>query len=309
MFDYGAVEYATADGMNEKGLAVNALFDSDCTYEQLTTNSNVADISLFKPEVSRLSTLRYAQYILDSFDSVKQAVEQIKADIANDSYVLYDQGMPDSSGLKATFHFALSDSSGDSAIVEFRKGKPVISHSCKYRVVTNQPEYKAQMMLNEYWQYQWGKSHVASDNALYTAPGGKTPTQRFERASFYLTFTMPATKLELVVAQTRSLQGSVATPIKCNLTVEQKDGEYIVLDDHESYTIWTNLASHQDTRYYLLNTHTMNAVYLNTKDCAEKLTQCVDIMKDGSQEIQHDNDLHGNVSAYLQDTKDPYAYV
>lgn len=32
-------------------------------------------------------------------------------------------------------------------------------------------------------------------------------------------------------------------------------------------------------------------------------------MKDGSQEIQHNNDLHGDVSAYLHDTRDPYAYV
>jgi choloylglycine hydrolase len=56
---------ATSDGMNEKGLVANLLYLGDTKYEQRDSRPG-------------LSNLLWAQYLLDNFASVKEAVEGLK---------------------------------------------------------------------------------------------------------------------------------------------------------------------------------------------------------------------------------------
>ncbi len=279
-YDYQGFEQACADGINEMGLVVNALADSEVDYG---TKSNKKPL---------MSSLCWSQYILDKFATVEQAVKAL----AKPKYRLVDQGMPDDSGNGGKFHLCLSDAKGDSAVIEYDKGKPKVYFNPETNVVTNNPNYPAQLILNDYWQFQWGISNITNNNPLYTAPGGVSSTQMFERASFYFSFCKPLNTLSLAIAQTRNLMSSVALPIEFNKTKYKKDEK----DKKRSvYTTWTNLAANRDRRYYFINNLVGNLGYV---DFAMELSECrrVKVMNRELEAQEQFTDLNGNLNAQLQ---------
>ena len=48
-------------------------------------------------------------------------------------------------GHQASVHLAIEDSSGDSAIIEYISGKPVIHHGREFRIMANDPVYDEQL--------------------------------------------------------------------------------------------------------------------------------------------------------------------
>ena len=153
---YSLFEQACADGMNEKGLAVNALADVDVDYGEV------------KHKEKLLSSLRWAQYILDTYANVEEAIQGL----ADPEYKIINQGIPDKSEKQGKFHICLSDPDGHTAIIEYENGQPQIYCKDEYKVATNQPSYSAQLTLNEYWQFQWGLSETANLHPVQTVPGG-----------------------------------------------------------------------------------------------------------------------------------------
>ena len=55
--------------------------------------------------------------------------------------------MVEANGHKANVHLAMEDASGDSAIVEYIGGKPVVHHGRQYTSMTNDPTYDEQLAL------------------------------------------------------------------------------------------------------------------------------------------------------------------
>jgi choloylglycine hydrolase len=150
---------ATADGMNEKGLVANLLYLTETKYPKRDTSKKGLASSL------------YLQYILDNFATVKEAVDNIK----KNSFQIVPVPIPNSPHLP-TMHIAISDASGDSAIIEFINGKTIIHHSKKYQIMTNSPTFEKQLSLNAYWEEIGGNTFL---------PGTRKSADRFVRASFY----------------------------------------------------------------------------------------------------------------------------
>ena len=73
----------------------------------------------------------------------------------------------------------IEDASGDSAIIEYVAGKPLIHHGREFRVMTNDPPYDQQLEMMKKYDF----SKPSSDTPL---PGNVSPTDRFVRASYYL---------------------------------------------------------------------------------------------------------------------------
>lgn len=168
---YGSViasgyDVGTADGMNEKGLVANLLYLAESQYP--------------KPD-SRpaLSISLWAQYVLDNFATVGEAVEAL----SKEPFVVVTSVLPN--GRAAQLHLALSDASGDSAIFEYLDGKLVIHHGRQFQVMTNSPSYDQQMALDAYWQSIGGTVFL---------PGTFRAADRFARTSFLIK-TLP-TKAE-----------------------------------------------------------------------------------------------------------------
>jgi choloylglycine hydrolase len=164
---YGSVavssyDFATVEGMNEKGLVAHVLYLSESEY------------GVRIPKRPGLSTGLWAQYILDNFSSVEESVRFCReTDIQ-----LQTAAIGVSRKWKGGVHLALSDRTGDSAIIEYLDGRPVIHHGSKYNVLTNSPVFEKQIAILDAFRREGNdEKHL---------PGSSHSTARFLRASYYI---------------------------------------------------------------------------------------------------------------------------
>ena len=151
-------DIGSTDGMNEAGLVANILYLAESDYGTVGG----------KP---LLSISLWAQYVLDNFATVSEAVDALE----KEPFRILAPSLPN--GHPAQLHLAISDSSGDSAIFEYISGKLVVHHGREYQVMTNSPIFDRQIALNAYWQEIGG---------LVFLPGTNRAPDRFARASFLI---------------------------------------------------------------------------------------------------------------------------
>lgn len=169
---YGSLvvtEFHTAsvsDGMNEKGLAAHLLYLTGSEYPQSKSNT------------PKISNALWAQYILDNFATVDEAIKGTK-NLHLVATEIHNRTWP--------IHIAIEDASGDSAIIEFIKGKAKVYHGSQYRVMTNEPAYNIQLSnLKNYKSFGGTRS----------LPGDSDPLSRFVRVATYLK-TLPKAATEI----------------------------------------------------------------------------------------------------------------
>ena len=173
-----------ADGMNEHGLAVHMLY------------LDASDFGARDKSIPGVHAGLWAQYALDNAASVPEALDLL-AKI---------QILPiEARGHKANVHLALEDASGDSAIIEYIDGKPVVHHGRDFRVMTNDPSYDQQLELLK------GQDFSKPSSAM-PLPGNVNPRDRFQRASYYLSM-VPKPKTEREgVASVLAIMRNVSVP-------------------------------------------------------------------------------------------------
>jgi penicillin V acylase-like amidase (Ntn superfamily) len=147
----------TADGLNERGLGAHMLYLQ-------TTDFGPRDASK-----QGLQAGLWAQYALDNAATVTEALTLLN-DLQVRKIAVRNH--------EANVHLALEDASGDSAIIEYIDGKPVIHHGREFRVMTNDPRYDQQLALLQKQDF----SKPSSDMPL---PGNVDPRDRFQRAAYY----------------------------------------------------------------------------------------------------------------------------
>ena len=153
-------DIGTCDGMNEKGLVVNMLALVESDYGK-------------PPEGTKLICMStWAQYILDNHATVAEAIADLKKENFQVQTVVLPTGRP------ANMHLCIADPSGDSAVLEYVKGKLVIHHGKQYKVMTNSPTYDKQLAIMEYWKEAGGLTK--------SLPGTSNAADRFVRATFLL---------------------------------------------------------------------------------------------------------------------------
>ncbi|NML46213.1 linear amide C-N hydrolase [Ramlibacter sp. G-1-2-2] len=231
---YGSViasgyEVSTTDGMNEAGLAANLLWLVESEYPKFDGSQPGLAISL------------WAQYVLDNFATVKEAVDALR----REPFVLVTDKVPGQDRL-ATVHLSMSDASGDSAIVEYIGGKQVIHHDRKYQVMTNSPRFDDQLALNAYWKEIGGTVML---------PGTNRSADRFARASFYVN-AIPKSEDPVVavagmfsVIRNASVPFGITTPGQPNI----------------SSTRWRTLADHKRKLYFFESALTPNVFWVDLK--------------------------------------------
>jgi len=233
---YGSVvvtgfDKAVADGLNEKGLAVNALYLAE------------TDFGKRDPQKPGLSWAGYVQYVLDNFASVSEAVEAMR----NADIEVVSSAIPGSIPKPPTLHFALSDASGDSAIFEYLNGKLEIHHGKEYKVMTNSPIFSKQLALNTYWKI------VGGENML---PGTVRASDRYVRASYYVDqLPEPKNNIE-AVANMMSVMRNVA----------QLQGKVDTNVPNISPTIWQSVADNSNKVYYFQQSNLPSGVWVDFAD-------------------------------------------
>lgn len=231
---YGSViasgyEVATTDGMNEKGLVANMLWLVESGYPKPNKDKQGIAISL------------WGQYVLDNFATVKEAVDALK----KERFIVITANVP-GQDRAATVHLSISDSTGDSAIIEYIDGKQVIHHSKDYQVMTNSPQFEKQLALESYWKEIGGTVML---------PGTNRSADRFARAAFYVD-AVPKDKDPIVtlasvfsVIRNVSVPYGISTPDQPNI----------------SSTRWRTVADHSRLLYFFESAMTPNTFWVDLK--------------------------------------------
>lgn len=233
---YGSViasgyDIATTDGVNEKGLNANLLWLAESDYPN----------TLAIGEKPTLAISLWAQYMLDNFATVAEAVEFLETE----PFVIVTAQVPGETRL-ATLHLSLSDADGDSAIVEYINGKQVIHHDRSYQVMTNSPTFEKQLALNEYWQTIGGTTFL---------PGTNRAADRFARASFYINAIPKDGSQKDSFASVFSVIRNVSVPYGLNTEEEP----------NISSTRWRTVVDHQAQLYFFESAISPNVFWVDLK--------------------------------------------
>ena len=242
---YGSVvasgyDIGSADGMNEEGLVANLLFLAESDYGGTEG----------KPP---LSMALWAQYVLDNFATVAEAVTELE----KEPFRVQTAELPN--GKTAQLHLAISDATGDSAIFEYLGGKLVIHHGKEYRVLTNSPSYEQQLALNAYWEQIGGLTFL---------PGTNRAADRFARASFliqaiptevapgYISAVPNHTFANQAAASVLSVMRSVSVPLGITTPGEPNIAS----------TLWRTVADQKNRVYFFDSSTSPNAFWVPLAD-------------------------------------------
>lgn len=220
---YGSViassyDFSTSDGMNEEGLVANVLWLVESEYPQ------------WDPNKPGMSAAIWTQYVLDSFATVAEAVEELQ----QENFVLVSDQMPGTDQM-ANIHLSISDSYGDNAIFEYIKGKLVIHHDSSYTVLTNSPVFEEQLAIRDYWQKIGGTTFL---------PGANRAADRFVRASFYNDVVPKTDNMQVALASAFSIIRNTSVPYGISMPDEP----------NISTTRWRTVSDHKNRVYYFEST-------------------------------------------------------
>lgn len=231
-------DISTTDGMNEKGVVTNMLWLVESEYPTFNKDGNRKGLAISL----------WAQFVLDNFASVAEAVEEFK----KESFAIVSDFIPGTDKF-TTVHLSISDASGDNAILEYIKGKLVIHHNPTYIVMTNDPPYEQQLAISKYWQNIPGKTFL---------PGSVTSSDRFARALFFINSIPQTDNTRIAVASVFSVIRNVSVPY----------GFEIEGFPNLSTTRWRAVADQKNLVYYFETALTPNAFWLDLKkiDFSEK---------------------------------------
>jgi len=240
---YGSVvgtswDIASSDGMNEKGLVANLLWLGESQYPKFDPKGRKKGIAISL----------WAQYFLDNFATVKEAVEQAR----KEKFVIVSDYIPGTERF-TTVHLSLSDASGDSAVFEYIGGKLIIHHSADYTVMTNSPIFDEQLALNNYWKGIPGTVML---------PGTNRAADRFVRASYYIDAIPKTADIRTAVASVFSVIRNCSVPYGISSETEP----------NISSTRWRSVSDQKNLVYYFETVFTPNTFWVNLKefDLSEK---------------------------------------
>lgn len=277
---YGSVTTAgwdigTVDGLNEKGLSANALYLAESDYGQPAVND------VRKP----LSVTAWAQYVLDNFATVAEAVDAMRSA----PFYVVELKLP--SGHAGVAHLSISDPGGDSAIFEYVAGKLVIHHGKQYTVMTNSPTFDQQLALNTYWETVGGQTML---------PGTNRASDRFVRASYYMSTVVKPEDPVVAVATALSVIRSVSVPV--GITTPGQP--------NIAATQWRTLADQKNGVYYFESAFSPYLISLELKNLkfaagspVKKLS-----LTENSQLLVDGRFVSGEVSKHLK-AASPFAFA
>ncbi|MCH5220771.1 MAG: linear amide C-N hydrolase [Muribaculaceae bacterium] len=213
-----AVSYdgGVTEGMNEKGLVMNGLFCKTAIYEEASlTDGN-------KPIMS-LSML--VSYFLDNFASV----DEVATWLDGNRYAI--SGKTFDGGTVSALHWAITDTTGDTLIMEYNDGQLKTYRGKDLKVLTNDPAHPQMSAINNYW------TAVGGVNML---PGSVRSADRYVRASFFINHVPTDFDYAQALGSLESIMGTVSVPYGYELPGEP----------NVSSTQWRSVADATGGKYY-----------------------------------------------------------
>jgi len=213
------IDYAIADGMNEKGLSFAALWYPDAQY--VSPNEVKGR--------KAVSNVRFGHWVLGNFDNINDLKTALK-DIAivNESV----------EGKVFTLHYVIHDADGKSIVIEYDKGKMNVYDNVT-NIVTNAPSYPWHVSNVDNYRYLIDRRQDnTSAKMLGGLPGDYSPASRFIRGVALSHFIQePETQRDAIISAYHIIN-SVDIPHGAVLAYMGADTPQV------DYTQWTLLRDH-----------------------------------------------------------------
>lgn len=217
---YGSViavgyDGGVTEGMNEKGLVMNGLFCKGTIYKIATGSDNTPVMSL----------AMIVSYFLDNFATVSEA----RTWLEENQFGIFGQAFD--GGTVSTLHWALTDLTGETMVMEYVDGKLTLHSGRDLQVLTNDPPLPQMQAINNYWK------GVGGTNMM---PGGVKSADRFVRASFFIGHVPTNVDYDTALGSLESIMGTVSVPY----------GYEIEGEPNVSSTQWRSVADANGGKYY-----------------------------------------------------------
>lgn len=233
---YGAV-YAVGydggitEGMNEKGLAINGLFCRGTVYDSPEREG--------KPQIS---LAMFVGWLLDMNATTDEVVDVLKK---GDFGVF---GSTFDGGTVSTLHWAITDPSGKTAILEFDHGDIKVYYAGDCRAMTNDPQWPAMTAILDYWTKIGGQHFM---------PGGVASPDRCVRANYFAHHVKSVAESDLGVMITRSIL--VASCVPYTYSTEESP--------ELSSTQWRSYSNVRDRTYWFDIVTNPGMYYVDLREC------------------------------------------
>lgn len=230
---YGSVvavgyDGGVTEGMNERGLVMNGLFCKGSVYREAASPDSIPVMSLSM----------IVSYFLDNFATVAEVEQWLKT---NDFGI---NGQTFDGGTVSLLHWGLTDSTGDTLIMEYVDGKLHLYRGREYTVLTNDPQLPDMEAINTYW------TKIGGANAL---PGTVSSPDRFVRASFFINHVPKDFDYPQAFAALSSIMGTVSVPY----------GYEIQGEPNVSSTQWTSLSDATGGKFYFRFTDSTGNMWID----------------------------------------------
>ncbi|MCH5178029.1 MAG: linear amide C-N hydrolase [Prevotellaceae bacterium] len=255
-----AVSYdgGVTEGMNERGLVMNALFCKGSIYRTATND-----------KMHAMSLAVLVSYFLDNFETV----DEVAAWLNKNEFAIYGQTFDE--GTTAALHWAVTDRSGNTLIMEFQNGQLDVYVSRDYRVLTNDPPFPQMLAINNYWR------QIGGANML---PGTVRSPDRFARASFFIEHVPTNVNYKEAAAEVLSVLNNVAVPL----------GYELEGSPNLSSTQWRSVADTKNLIYYFGLSYQFSVFNINLSML--NLNEGAPVLK---MDTSQNTDLHGCINDVL----------
>lgn len=224
-----AVSYdgGVTEGMNEKGLVMNGLFCNSSEYKIATGDSTPV-----------MSLAVMVSYFLDNFATVGEVADWLDAN----EFGLY--GRTFDGGTVSLLHWALTDASGETLIMEYEKGQLNTYRGRELQVMTNNPTFREMQAIDAYWD------GVGGENML---PGTVRSSDRFVRGSYFIKHVPTDVDAARAWTSLSGIMGNLSVP-----SGYEVDGQ-----PNLSSSQWRSISDVKRMRYYFKFADSMGDFYVD----------------------------------------------
>lgn len=218
------------EGMNEHGLVMNGLFCRGSEYKMAVEGSDMKVMSLAV----------IVSYFLDNFATV----DEVESWLRDNQFGI--NGKTFDGGTVSLLHWALTDRSGKTLIMEYEKGQLNLYSSSDYNVLTNNPPFPDMLAISAYWN-----NEVGGMNML---PGTVRSSDRFVRGTYFINH-QPSTGVDAQQAYTQ------LSTLMDNLSVPA--GYEVPGQPNLSMTQWRSISDASGLKYYFKFADALGTFYVD----------------------------------------------
>ena len=232
---YGSVlavgyDGGVTEGFNERGLVANGLFCHGSEYRMAVKGSDTKVMSL----------AMFVSFFLDNFATVDEVEQWLRASDFGINGATFD------GGTVSLLHWAFTDTTGRTLILEYESGKMNLYSSPDYQVMTNDPPFPQMLAISNYWN-----NKVGGVNML---PGTVRSSDRFVRASYFIHHQPSAgVNADQALLQLNTLINDVAVPAHY----------YVEGEPNLSMTQWRSISDVKRMRYYFQFADNLGMFYVD----------------------------------------------